>query len=286
LAIMIPPSALAIILGAIGEISIGKLLVAIIVPGLCMATLYAIYIIIACAFRPSMAPSYDVVASPLSEKLVGFIKYVLPTGIIIFLVVGLIFLGVATPSESAASGAVGMLALIGFYGRLNWRVVKESMTGTLKITGMVFLIIAGSQVFSQVLSFSGATKGLIEFATGLNLPPIFLVMAMQIVILIMGGFMDPVGIMLITLPIFVPFIRTLGFDDVWFGTIVLLNIEMAMVSPPFGMCLFVMKGVAPTDTTMGDIYRAVFPFLLCDLIVMILILAVPELSLWLPKLLG
>jgi tripartite ATP-independent transporter DctM subunit len=286
LAIMIPPSALAIILGAIGEISIGKMLVAIIVPGLCMATLYAIYIVIACVFRPSMAPSYDVVASPLSEKLFGFIKYVLPTGIIIFLVVGLIFLGVATPSESAASGAVGMLVLIAFYGRLSWRVVKESMTGTLKITGMVFLIIAGSQVFSQVLSFSGATKGLIEFATGLNLPPMFLVMAMQIVILILGGFMDPVGIMLITLPIFVPFIRTLGFDDVWFGTIVLLNIEMAMVTPPFGMCLFVMKGVAPTDTTMGDIYRAVFPFLVCDLIVMILILAVPGLALWLPRLVG
>lgn len=284
LAIMIPPSALAIILGAIGEISIGKILVAIIVPGLCMAALYAVYIVLACLIKPSLAPSYEVVSTPLSEKLVGFVKYVLPTGIIIFLVIGLIFLGVATPSESAASGAVGMLIVISFYRRMNWQVVKKSMTGTLKITGMVFLIIAGSQVFSQVLSFSGATQGLIEYAMGLKMPPILMVIAMQIIIMIMGGFMDPVGIMMITLPIFVPFIRTLGFNDVWFAAIVLLNIEMAMVTPPFGMCLFVMKGVAPPDTSMGDIYRAVLPFLLCDLIVMILIIAIPGLALWLPSL--
>jgi tripartite ATP-independent transporter DctM subunit len=284
LAIMIPPSALAIILGAIGEISIGRILVAIIIPGMCMALLYAAYIVLACVIKPDYAPTYDVDATPLSEKLMGFVKYVLPTGIIIFLVIGLIFLGVATPSESAASGTVGMLIVISFYRRINWDVIKKAMTGTLKITGMVFMIIAGSQVFSQILSFSGATQGLIEFSLGLKMPPILLVIAMQVVIMIMGAFMDPVGIMMITLPIFVPFIRTLGFNDIWFATIVLLNIEMAMVTPPFGMCLFVMKGVAPPNTTMADIYKAVVPFLVCDLIVMILILTFPELALWLPGL--
>lgn len=284
LAIMIPPSALAIILGAIGEISIGKILVAIVLPGLCMAGFYAAYIVLACVFKPDYAPSYDVDSVPLSEKIGGFIKYVLPTGIIIFLVIGLIFLGVATPSESAASGTVGMVIVIAFYGRLNWAVLRKAMTGTLKITGMVFMIIAGSQIFSQVLSFSGATQGLIEYALNLKLDPILLVIAMQLVIMVMGAFMDPVGIMMITLPIFVPFIRTLGFNDVWFATLVLLNIEMAMVTPPFGMCLFVMKGVAPRDTTMGDIYRAVVPFLLCDTLVMILIFLIPSLALWLPGL--
>ncbi|MFH1489580.1 MAG: TRAP transporter large permease subunit [Pseudomonadota bacterium] len=284
LAIMIPPSALAIILGAIGEISIGKILVAIIVPGLCMAAFYAAYIVLICILKPYLAPSYDVASVPLREKIAGFIKYVLPTSIIIFLVIGLIFLGVATPSESAASGTVGMVIVIAFYGRLNWGVLKKAMTGTLKITGMVFMIIAGSQIFSQVLSFSGATQGLIEYALNLKLNPVLLVIAMQIVIMIMGAFMDPVGIMMITLPIFVPFIRTLGFNDVWFAALVLLNIEMAMVTPPFGMCLFVMKGVAPKDTTMGDIYRAVVPFLLCDALVMILIFIIPGLALWLPGL--
>lgn len=284
LAMMIPPSAMAIILCSIGEISIGKTLMAIIIPGLLMACLYAAYIILACLFKPSLAPSYEVTKPPLREKLVGLVVYVLPTGIIVFLVIGLILLGVATPSESAASGTFGMVVLIMMYKRLTWDVVKKSLLGTLNVTGMVFLIIASANAFSQILSFSGATQGLTEFATHLPLPPIIMVITMQIVILILGGFMDPVCILMITLPIFVPFIESLGFDTVWFATLVILNIEMAMVSPPFGLCLFVMKGVTSEDTSMTDIYLSVFPFLACDTIVMALIIAVPQLALWLPGL--
>jgi len=286
LAIMIPPSGLAIILGAIGEISIGKILIAIMIPGLLMACFYATYILLACWFKPSLAPSYEVSSSSLSEKLVGLVLYVLPTGVIVFLVVGLIFMGVATPSESAASGTIGMVVLLLFYKRLNWEVVKNVLTGSLRIAGMVYLIIAAALGFSEILSFSGATQGLMEFAMRLHLPDILFVVIMQIIILIMGGFLDPVGIMMITLPVFVPFIVSLGFDPVWFATIVLLNIEMAMVTPPFGMCLFVMKGVVTEDTTMGDIYLAVFPFLACDLIVMALIIVFPSLAVWLPRLTG
>ncbi len=284
LAMMIPPSAMAIILCSIGEISIGKTLMAIIIPGLLMACLYAAYIILACLFKPSLAPSYEVTKPPLREKLVGLVVYVLPTGIIVFLVIGLILLGVATPSESAASGTFGMVVLIMMYKRFTWDVVKKSLLGTLNVTGMVFLIIASANAFSQILSFSGATQGLTEFATNLPLPPIIMVITMQIVILILGGFMDPVCILMITLPIFVPFIESLGFDTVWFATLVILNIEMAMVSPPFGLCLFVMKGVTSEDTSMTDIYLSVFPFLACDTIVMALIVAVPQLALWLPGL--
>ena len=284
LAMMIPPSAMAIILCSIGEISIGKTLMAIIIPGLLMACLYATYIILACLIKPSLAPSYDVTRPPFLEKLVGLVVYVLPTGIIVFLVIGLILLGVATPSESAASGTFGMVVLIVLYKRLTWTVIKKSLLGTLKVTGMVFLIIASANAFSQILSFSGATQGLTEFATHLPLPPIVMVITMQIVILILGGFMDPVCILMITLPIFVPFIESLGFDTVWFATLVILNIEMAMVSPPFGLCLFVMKGVTSKDTSMTDIYLSVFPFLACDTIVMALIIGIPEIALWLPGL--
>jgi tripartite ATP-independent transporter DctM subunit len=284
LAMMIPPSAMAIILCSIGEISIGKTLMAIIIPGLLMACLYAAYIILACLIKPSLAPSYEVTKPPLREKLVGLVVYVLPTGIIVFLVIGLILLGVATPSESAASGTFGMVVLILLYRRLTWDVVKKSILGTLNVTGMVLLIIASANAFSQILSFSGATQGLTEFATHLPLPPIIMVITMQIVILILGGFMDPVCILMITLPIFVPFIESLGFNTVWFATLVILNIEMAMVSPPFGLCLFVMKGVTSKDTSMTDIYLSVFPFLACDTIVMALIIAVPQLALWLPGL--
>ena len=284
LAMMVPPSALAIILCSIGQISIGRTLMAIIIPGLLMAFFYACYIIFACLFKPSLAPSYDVDKVVFREKMVGLLVYVMPTGIIIFLVIGLILLGVATPSESAASGTIGMLFLVMAYGRLKWEVIKKSVLGTLTVTGMAFAIIASANAFSQVLSFSGATQGLTEFATHLPLPPIVLVIIMQIIILVLGAFMDPVAILMITLPIFVPFILSMGYSDIWFATLTLLNIEMAMTSPPFGLCLFVMKGVTKKEISMGDIYVAALPYLLCDAAVMGLMLAFPVIALWLPGL--
>jgi len=284
LAIMIPPSSLAVLLGAIGEISIGKILVAIVVPGILMAGLYIVYIISRCYFQPSIAPTYDRTPVPLSEKIIDTAKYVLPIGFIFFLVVGVIFIGVATPSEAAASGTIGVFIVMILYRSLNWQVLKKSVSGTLKISGMVLLIIAGAQAFSQVLSFTGASHGLAEVASGLPVAPIFIIITMQIVILIMGGFMEVVSIMMITLPIFVPTILALGFDPIWFATLVLLNIEMAMITPPFGLCLFVMKGVAPPGTTMGDIYRAALPFIGCNLIAMALIIIFPAIALWVPGL--
>jgi len=284
LAIMIPPSSLAVLLGAISEISVGKILIAIIVPGLLMAVLYSAYIIIRCWYQPSIAPRYEVGRTPLSEKLKGTVRYVLPLGLIIFLVIGLIVLGVATPSEAAASGTIGAFFLAAVYRGLSWDVTKKSIRGTLRITGMIFLIIAAARAFSQILSFSGATRGLTELATSLPASPILIVIAMQVVVLIMGGFMSLIAIMMITLPIFVPVIVDLGFDPVWFATIFLLNIEMALTTPPLGMNLYVMKGVIPAHMTMGDIIKAALPFLYCDAIAMALIIAFPSLALWLPSL--
>ena len=284
LAIMIPPSSLAILLGAIGEISVGKVLVAIVVPGLVMAVLYAIYIIVRCWLQPSIAPAYETPPVPLSEKIIATVKYVLPIGFIFFLVVGVIFIGVATPSEAASTGTLGVFIVAFLYRRLNWEVVKKSIAGTLRISGMILLIIAGAKAFSQILSFTGASRGLVELATSLPVAPVFIVIIMQVIILFLGGFMEVVAIMMITLPVFVPTILVLGFNPVWFAVLVLLNIEMAMTTPPFGINLFVMKGVAPRDTTMGDIYRAALPFLGCDLIAMALTIAFPAIALWLPGL--
>ena len=284
LAIMIPPSGLAILLAAIGELSIGRILIAIIVPGLLMATLYATYIILRCRLQPSIAPAYEVTLPPLSERLVATVKYILPLGFIIFMVIGVIFLGVATPSEAAATGALGSFILAAFYGGLNWEVIKKSFQGTMRITLMMFLIISGATSFSYILAFSGATTGLIELALGLPLAPIFIVIAMQIIVLFMGMFMDVVSIMMITVPLFLPVVYTLGFSEVWFAVIILLNIEMATTSPPFGLSLFVMKGVAPPNTTMGDVYRAALPFLYCDVVAMALIMVFPAIALWLPGL--
>ncbi len=283
LAMIIPPSAMAVLLGALGEISVGKLLIGGIIPGLIIAVFYASYIIIRCRLQPSIAPSYEVMPTPLSVKITSFLRYVLPLGLIVFLVLGLIFLGVTTPSEAAATGAIGAFLLAAGYRSLNWQVIKKSFTGTIEITVMLLMIITGAVAFGQILSLSGASRGLVEFAISLPLPPIMLVIAMQFVVLILGTFISLVPIMMITLPIFIPIISTLGFDPVWFGIIMLINLEMAGTTPPFGMLLFVMKGVAPPDTTMGDVIRAGLPFLLCDLTAIILCLAFPLLVLWLPS---
>ncbi len=284
LAMMIPPSALAVLLGAIGIISVHKILIAIIVPGLLMALFYSSYIILRCWLQPSIAPSYDVPHIPLSEKLIATVRYVLPLGFIIFMVIGVMILGVATPSEAAATGALATFILAAFYRRLDWDMVKKSVGGTFRITVMLFMIIAGATAFAQNLAYTGATRGFIDMAIGLPVSPIVVIIIMQLVLLVLGTFMDVVGIMMVTLPIYVPVVTALGFDLVWFAAIMLLNIEMAITTPPYGTGLFTMKGVAPAGTTMGDIYKAGLPFLGCDAIVMALMLVFPAIVLWLPGL--
>jgi tripartite ATP-independent transporter DctM subunit len=284
LAIMIPPSSMAVIVGAIGEISIGKILIATIIPGLLMAVIYALYIILRCRLQPELAPSYDVASCSLSEKLAATARYILPVAFVIFLVTGLILLGIATPTEAAAAGAFGCLILAAFYRRLNWELLKKSFTGTLKITVMIFMIVVGASAFSQILSFSGATTGITQFATSLPVSPIVIIIMTQVIVFILGCFMDVVAILLITLPIFVPVVNILGFDPVWFAVLMMINVEVAGISPPFGLNLFVMKGIASKDTTMGDVYRAGLPFCGLSLLAMVVIMVFPQVALWLPSL--
>ncbi len=283
LAIMIPPSSLAVLLGAIGTISIGKILMGIIVPGLLMAIIYISYIVVRCTLQPRLAPKYNVPSVPWAEKISSFCRYIMPAGLIIFLVIGVIFLGIATPSEAAATGAIGSFILAAIYGKLNWKVIKKSFVSSVDITVMMLMIIVGATAFSQNLAFCGASSGLSNFTVNLTLHPMLIIWSIQIVIWFLGMFMSPVPIMLITLPLFVPIVTDLGFDPVWFAVIYLLNIEMATTSPPFGLGLFVMKSVSPPDTTMGDCYKAALPFLGCDLIVMILMVYLPSIVLWLPS---
>lgn len=284
LAIMIPPSALGVLLAALGRFSVGRFLIAIIIPGLIMAVLYGTYVIGRCWLQPQLAPSYPVPPTSLLEKIRATLQYVLPLSSIVFLVVGLIFLGIATPTEAAALGALGCLALALIYRGLNWEILKISITGTLQVTIMMLMILTGSTAFAQILAYTGASQGLVEFALSIPLPPICVLIAMQIVLLIMGTFMEPLTIMMVTLPIFMPIVEKLAFNPLWFGAIMLLNMEMATTSPPFGLVLFVMKGVAPPGTTMGDIYKAGLPFLGCDAVAMALMMAFPGLVLWLPGL--
>ena len=283
LAHMIPPSDLGVILGAIGQISIGQILMAIIFPGLLLAALYSAYIISRCLLQPSLAPSYAVSSTSVSKKVWNTVKYILPTSVIIFLVIGLMFFGVVTPTEAAASGTLGAIILVAFNKRLNKKVIVESLDGTLKITTMVFMILVGSKAFSQILAFSGASTGLINAALGLDLPPIVIIIMMQLVILFLGCFMEVVSIMMVTLPIFLPIIMKLGYDKILFAVLFLVNVEMALVTPPFGMSLFVMRGAAPPGTSMGDIIRAGTPFFILMAMAMALIMIFPKIALWLPS---
>lgn len=284
LAIMIPPSALAVLLAAMANFSVGDFLLAIIVPGLMMAATFTLYIIVRCSLNPSLAPSYERAPVPIALRLRNTLFYGLPLFIIIFLVVGLMFLGIATATESAAAGALGCLVLAWVYGGLSWPMVKESFRATLGVTVMMLMIITGSTAFSQVLAFSGASSGLVEAATQLPLSPLMVVVAMQVVLLIMGCFMEPLSIMMLTIPIFFPIIDKLGFSPIWFGAIMLLNMEVATISPPFGLVLFVVKGLAPPGTTLTDVYKAAIPFVLCDILVIVILLAYPGFITWLPGL--
>ena len=285
LAIMIPPSAFAVFLAALANISVAKVLIGGIIPGLCMGVLYASYIIIRCRLQPSIAPAYDVTPPPLSEKVIATVKYVLPLGFVVFLVIGLIILGVASPSEAAAMGVLGSIILAALHRGLNWEMLKRSVRGTIKVSIMIFMIIGGAQAFSQILAFSGASSGLTEFASGLPLSPTMLTMSMLAVALLLGMFISSAAVLMVVIPIFMPVIQTLGLEPVWFGILLLLATEMSLTSPPFGLGLFTMKGVAPADTRMEDIVFAALPFLGCDLIVMILMIAFPNMVLWLPTIL-
>jgi tripartite ATP-independent transporter DctM subunit len=284
LALLIPPSTLAVLLGSIAQINIADLLLAGMVPGLVLAVLYTATIWLQVRRNPAAAPAYDVETASTSEKLVMIAKYILPMSLVVFSVVGFILLGIATPSEAAAFGVLSVLILAACYGRLSGEMLRKSVEGTLRVTVMVFFIILASKTFSQILAFSGATSGLIRWATDFEVTPLTMLLIMFGVLLVLGMFVDAISMMLLTIPIFFPIATALGFDPIWFGLIMLLAIEMSGTTPPFGLLLFVMQGVAPRGTTYWQIAHAAVPYLLCDLILLVLLIALPGLALWLPSL--
>ena len=276
LAIMIPPSALAVVLGVIAELSIRRILIGIIIPGLLMALLYIIYILGRCRLQPELAPSFDVPKVSLSEKLSVTAINILPLTFVIFSVVGVIFLGIATPSEAAATGAFSVLILAALKRRLTFKVFGDTMFSSANISVMVLLIISGAITFSQLLAFTGATYGMIDAVMSIDISNEAIVFLMIMLVILMGMVMGPLPIMLITLPIFIPIVIQFGFDPIWFAAMYLVAIETGATSPPFGAALFVMKGVAPKGTTMGDIYGAAVPFVICDFIAILLLFFIPE----------
>lgn len=284
LAMVIPPSTIVIVWGATAGVSIGPLLIAGIVPGVLMACGYAVIILIwGGLFRgaPRADEAPDVSAR---ERFGGFMTKVLPLSLIVFLVLGLIFLGVATPTESAALGVVGACALVGLYRKLSWRLFYESSVASARVAGMIFLILAASGGYSQLMSFSGATSGVVGFMTALDIPPLLLLFLIQVTLLFLGIFLEQIAIILVTLPLLMPVVGAMGWDPIWFGIIMLINLQVALTTPPFGMGLFVMKGITPPETRLTTIYKAAMPFVVSDIGVMVLLVSFPFLVTWLPRL--
>jgi tripartite ATP-independent transporter DctM subunit len=283
LAIIIPPSGMAVVLATLAGISVGGLLIAGLFPGLLLATLFASYVIVRCALQPQLAPSYEMRSLGLWERVVPVVKYVVPLGVIVFAVIGLMLLGVASPSESAAFGVLATFLLAYGYRSLTWQAVKRTFAGTMATTTMILMIFCASTAFGQILSFSGASRGMVELTMGLPIPPLALLIMTQVIVLFLGMFMDQMSILMITLPIFMPICKALGWDPIWFGAMLLINMSVANLSPPFGIELFVMKAVSPPELTMGEIYRASIPVIFMEIAVIVLIMLFPPMAVWLPR---
>jgi tripartite ATP-independent transporter DctM subunit len=277
LAMLIPPSALAVIFAVIAKISIGKVLVALIAPGLLLAAIYALYIMARAKLDPAAAPSYEVKPASTREKLMGLLLYVAPLSFVVFMVIGVMFIGVATPTEAAAFGCVGSIMLAAAYRDLTWKRFRDSIEGTLRISAMMLVIMACAIGFSQLLAYSGGSRGLLEYVMSFDASPIVLLILMQLILLVLGCFMEQIAIMLITLPIFMPIIKAAGIDPIWFAVVCLINLEVALLTPPFGLLLFVMKGAVPS-VKMQQVYRAAMPFIIIDIAVIGLLIAFPGLA--------
>lgn len=284
LAIIIPPSALGVLLATLAKIDVGALLVAGIIPGLILAALYVATIALQVRLDPAAAPTYPVDPIRWSERVVLLVRDILPMVGIVVVITLMMLTGFATPSEAAAFGALGVVVLALCYRALTLKAIKQSIQGALRVTLMAFLIVFGSATFSQLLAFSGASSGLIRWATGFDLPPEAMLLVMFVVLLILGMFMEQISMMLLTVPIFFPLAESLGFDLIWFAVITLLALEISFTTPPFGLLLFVMKGVAPPGTTMREIYAAAIPYILCSMVLVVMLVMAPGLALWLPGL--
>jgi len=287
LAPIIPPSLLAVIVGSIADVSISKLLVAGVVPGLLLGGVFLAYVFARIAFNPDLAPKSvaaergDVTAS---EQIIALVR-TLPFVIVIFAVMGLIMMGIATPSESAATGVVGALLTAAIYRNLNFKMIWNSLMAAATVSAMILAIMAMSKMFTQLLAFTGATSELVQLVANLDVGPTVMLLIMLAVPFLLCMFIDTIAVILLTIPIYQPVVTGMDFDPVWFWLLFLVNITLGAITPPFGYTLFAFKAVVP-DMTISDVYRATWPFVLLFLTGIGLIIAFPGIATWLPNLVG
>jgi tripartite ATP-independent transporter DctM subunit len=286
---LIPPSAMVVIYGSLANVSIGKLLIGGITPGVLLALLGCIYLIGLSKFRPQ---AYDKQKDEMADisflKLfLETIKYFLPLSFVIMAVTVSIYMGIATPSEAAAMGCLVAVIVIVLYGKINFWKLNSALRETMITTAMCFFIIVGSATFSQLLFLTGTTQKVLQIVMKIHVSPIVIALCMLIIVLILGSFIDTISIMFITLPIFKPLANNLGFDEIWFGLIYLYCIILGSITPPFGVNLFVTQVVSPPGTTLQHVYRGIYPFVFISFVLIPLFLFAPGILTYLPnKMLG
>ncbi|MBL0918591.1 MAG: TRAP transporter large permease subunit [Hydrogenophaga sp.] len=286
LGILIPPSVLTIVYAVTAQVSIGQMLIAGIVPGLILAVLYITYIVLVGWFKPEWVPlDPDARRAPLREKLVALKALIFPSMLIV-LILGSIFFGVATPTESAAVGVAGAMVPAFLKGRLRLPMLRDAGVDALKATSMILWITIGAKAYVAIFTGLGGADTLLEFIKGLNVDRWVVLGAMMLLLIFLGTVLDELGIILLTVPVFLPIVRLLGFDEIWFGVLYAITIQMGYISPPFGYTLFYIKSTLPKHLGMGDVYWGILPFFILQFVGLLICAAVPDLITWLPRLMA
>ena len=283
LGILIPPSVVTIVYAITAQISIGQMFIACIVPGFVLATVYSLYIIVRVGLKPGLAPrpeGQETVA--LAEKLYSLRVLVLPF-LVIISVLGSIYLGLATPTEAAAVGVLGAVFSAMVSGRFKLSILSDAASDTLRVTAMILWIVIGARAFVSVFIATGGPDSILGFVENFEASRTIILLVMFSILIFLGLFLDEIGIILLCVPVFLPIVKALGYDPLWFGTLFMITAQMAYITPPFGYTLFYLKSVLPKEISIGKVYRGVIPFFLLQVVVLAIFIAFPNLVTWLPS---
>jgi len=281
LGILIPPSIISILIALIANISVGKLFMAGLFPGLILGALFIGYIGIRAWLNPKLCPPHPQKFT-LKEKVVSLREVILPL-LIILCVLGSIFAGIATPTEAGSLGVVAVLIAVGIHRKFSWQLMKETTIETLRVTGLTMWIYFGAMCFSAAFARAGGSVFMTEIIMGIGMNRWLILITMNLIALLLGMFLDPFAIIFILAPICFPIVKDLGFDPIWFGILFVINMQMGYITPPFGYQLFYLKSVVPREISTGDIYKSIFPFLGVMMVGMAIVMLFPQLALWLPE---
>ena len=285
LGILIPPSIMLIIYGMIDQVSVGQLYAGAFLPGFLLATIFIAYITVRAYINPEIGPPIPKAERASWEQKIRLLLPIIPTAVLIFLVLGTIVFGIAAPTEAAGVGALGALIIAGSRRKLTFKNLVSACLQTMNTTAMVLWIMFGANIFVALYVMVGGGEFVQEFLLGSGLGKWGILILMQIMLVVLGAFMDWVGIFMLCIPLFGPIIRKLGFDPIWFGVLVAVNMQLSFLTPPFGYALFFLKGVAPPEISTRDIWMGAIPFVGLQLIGLILCMVFPDIIMFLPRLL-